>query len=166
MNLPILGNSNIFTHKAIISQGSNFTSTNTWQDFLLFGIPANHIIVGCKIVTLENFDAGTSNNVVVYVAEPNNLPSSGSPYVTNVNNCYGRGLLTVPSGSDDTYEYGSFRWFSFAAPGSNVNINLAQCLPQRTDAHDVMLRATVMGGPNISQVVGGVVEITTQYMAL
>jgi len=124
------------------------------------------MILCVKIVTLENFDAGTTNNVVVYVSEPSNLPVSGSPFVTNVNNCYGRGLLTVPLGSDDTYEYGSFRWFSLATPGSNININQALCLPQRTDAHDVMLRATVMGGPNISQVVGGVVEITTQYMAI
>jgi len=166
MNLPVLGHSTVYTHKVVLSQGTNFTSTNLFQDFLLFGIPANHIVLGVKIVTLENFDAGTTNNVTIYVGESNNLPLSGSPYVTNVNNLYGSGLLTVPSGSGDSYEYGSFRWFSLATPGSNTTINSALCLPQRLDAHDVIARVMVAGGPNISQVSGGVVEITTQYTAL
>lgn len=175
MLLPTITSGKIRTHTRTLVQDIpnsivHFTADAFHQDFVLFGLPANHMILGVKIVVIENFEPGLGNNLVLYVGEPNVFPvPDGSPsgnFVTNVADCYGVHTIKVPAGADATYQYGSFRWFSLSAPGSNVSS--ARCLPRRTDAHDVIARVVVSGNnsPRIDTISTGVVEITTQYIAI
>src|SRR5690606_38647770 len=119
---------------------------------------------------LSDFDAGQSNFAYLYVGQSSVFPTPNGTingnFVSNVNNCYGYHQLTVPSGSDETYQYGSFRWFSLSAPGGNVSD--AHCLPQRIDAHDVIARVVVQGNNSVrvNLITTGIVEITTQYVAI
>ena len=170
-NLSTIGNNKIWTYRRVLRQDTpnsviDFTSLGFYQDFTLFGLPANHMILGVKLVTLVSFDPGAGNTVKLYIGNPNVFPASPTvTYVTNVINAYGVSDLTIPSGSGDSYQYGSFRWFSLATPGSNSTISPAYCLPQRTDAHDLVARFVISGGASMSQILSGSVEITIQYGA-
>lgn len=166
--LPTIGYSQVYTHKKVLKQDipnsfTDFTAVAFFQDFTILGIPANHMILGVKMSILVNFDPGASNTATMYVGEASNFPAVPTPYVTDISKCYGVVDLVIPSGSDDSYEYGSFRWFRLSTPGSNSTISPAYCLPQRTDAHDVIARVVISGGHNVSQMLAGAIEITTQY---
>ena len=175
--LPELTTGKIWTHKRILQQDIpnnkvDFNINAYHQDFHLFGIPKGHYILGVKIVVLVNFDVGVGTGATLYVGNTDVFPTPGAGYlatfVSDVNDCYGVKALKIPSGSDDTYQYGSFRWFSFSSPGSSYTTSTAFCLPQRTDAHDVLARVVVEGSASasISQFITGAVEITTQYTAI
>lgn len=171
--LPKLGQGNIFTYRKLFQQDltnsiTNFTANALYQDFTLFGLPAQHIILGVKISILINFVVGSGNTMVCYVGNPNVFPAIPTPFVTNINDCYGYANLVVPPGSGDSYQYGSFRWFSLATPGSNTTINQALCLPKRMDAHDVVARVVVGGDPTyrVNMLTAGAVNIDIQYGAI
>jgi hypothetical protein len=143
-----------------------FTQYNSYKDIMLFGIPANHIIVGVKIVTLSSFSAGSldgnPNSVFVFVGDssafPINPTSTEQTLVNNLNNTYGMSNLTIPSGSGDSYQYGSFRWFTFSGPGtttypySRTSNQLGSpsstlgsyCVPTRLDARDITARFCIL----------------------
>jgi hypothetical protein len=119
--------------------------------------------------------------------------NAGDSLVLVVHNTYGMAGLTIPSGSGDSYEYGSFRWFTFSGPGgptyarnqltNNPTIG-SYCLPRRLDAHDVIARFCILSDTtntpanptllsvhddNMSfdyNVTAGDVEITVQYAAI
>jgi len=170
--LSKIGTGKVWTQKTILRQDipnsiTDFTNTAPYQDFMLFGIPANHMILGVKVTVLVNFDAANSNTAMLYVGNSSVFPANPtSTFVTNVHDCYGVGNLTIPSGSDATYEYGSFRWFTVSTPGSTNTISPAYCLPKRMDAHDIIARVVVTGGNNVSQMLAGMVDITVQYGAI
>lgn len=227
-----------------------------WKDVLLFGIPANHIVVGTKIVTLSSFSAGSldsiPNSVFAFVGDSSVLPAfsgefivqfqpdadtpststtvvfnpniyivipgshangyfvgdtavcrgqtriitayngttrvatinspwvgfvptiadivniygptntDGAILVNNLNNTYGMSNLTIPSGSGDSYQYGSFRWFTFSGPGTttypyNRTSNQlgtptstygSYCIPSRLDARDITARFCILDYTN------------------
>jgi hypothetical protein len=143
-----------------------FTQYNPYKDIMLFGIPANHIIVGVKIVTLTSFAAGnlggTPNSVFVFVGDSSVFPASPSStetvLVNNLNDTYGMSNLTIPTGSGDSYQYGSFRWFTFSGPGNTtypfnrVSNQLGSpsstygsyCIPKRLDARDIVARFCIL----------------------
>jgi hypothetical protein len=189
-----------------------YTTNYTYEDWTLLGIPANHIITGVKVVTLTGFEAGASefmvpNQVALYVGNPSTMvapfnqgthrmsdetdtyfTSDSDLLIGNVYDMYGMGVLTIPEGSGDSYEYGSFRWFTLSTPGSATYsrnqlpgnpTNGAHCLPKRLDAHDVIARFCLLGETNnlvhpiqvnalsfADNVTAGEVEITVQYMAI
>jgi hypothetical protein len=166
--LPNIGFGKVYTYKKLFRQDIpnsiiDFTANTTYQDFTIIGIPANHMIMAVKMKVLVNFDF-TGNTAIMYVAEQNVLQTPPvSAYVNSVPNCYGIANLTIPSGSDATYQYGSFRWFSLSTPGSNSTISSAYCLPRRTDAHDIIARVAVTGGTTVSSCLAGAIEVTVQY---
>jgi hypothetical protein len=146
-----------------------FTQYNPWCDITLFGIPANHIIVGVKIVTLASFAAGTlignpsyPNSVFVFIGDssvfPANPTSTEQTLVSNLNNTYGMSNLTIPNGNNDTYGYGSFRWFTLSGPGTTTypygrtsnqlgspsTTYGSYCLPTRLDARDITARFCIL----------------------
>lgn len=163
--LSKIGMSQVWTHRKILT-AADCTSSDKYQDYTVFGIPANYIVLGVKVTVLVNFNFATGNTATLYVGNSSVFPSSDT--VSSVNNCYGMGDLVVPSGSGDSYQYGSFRWFKMSSPGSCHTISDAFCLPQRTDAHDVIARIIVSGQPSraINLCSVGTVEITTQYGAI
>ncbi len=123
-----------------------------------------------KTTVLVNFNVGAGITATLYVGHAGVvMPSPVSPnYVTDINDCYGTANLTIPSGVDASYQYGSFRWFNFSSPGSTEAISQAYCLPSRTDAHDVIARVVVTqtGGVSVSSILAGAVEIAVQYGAI
>lgn len=164
---------------------------NSYKDIILFGLPANYLITGVKVATLTSFNAGLNNNVFVYVANSNviRVLDASPNLLTDVHKCYGMGVLTIPSGSGDSYEYGSFRWFSLSSPGASTYDRAsilpgnptagAYCQPQRFDAHDVIGRfcilsnsdtpATPILDTNLSfngSVTTGAVEISIVYTSI
>lgn len=168
----------------------SLTRFNSYKDILLFGIPANALILANKITTLSNFTAGDNNTVLVYVGNSNVFltPTIGSPnLLTNVHNTYGMASITIGSG-DQTYQYGSFRWFTISAPGTATfarnqlpgnPTSGSFCLPQRTDAHDIIARFAILGSLNSpatpafdtalsfnSNLTAGQIEIATQFIIL
>lgn len=168
-----------------------FTMYYSYRDIMLFGIPANHIITGVKVSVLSSFLAGSigsnPNSVWVYISNyrPLLLPLSyGQSLITDVTETYGMGNLTIPAGTGDAYEYGSFNWFTFSAPGSTTfarNPSYSSstlgsyCLPQRLDAHDIFARFCIIpygyspGSPSllnnvpINNLTDGSVELSVQY---
>ena len=171
--LSTIGAGKSWSHRRILQQDptnsiANFTSGAVYQDFTLFGLPAKHMIQAVKVTVLVNFQAPGLTSAVVYIGHPGVFPASPtSTFVTNIHDCYGYGNLQIPSGSGDSYEYGSFRWFTISSPGSTNTISPAYCLPKRTDAHDVVARVviTATGGHLINEFTAGAVEIATQYGA-
>ena len=168
---------NVWTHTKVLRQDipnshTDFTAAAVSQDFVLFGIPANHMVMAVKIAVLVDFDGGTGHTVFMHVGNSNLFPTVPSlisdSFVTNVHNCYGTGNLSIPTGNDSTYEYGSFRWFSLSSPGSDAAVSAAYCRPQRFDAHDIIARVGVGGnsGARINLITQGVVEVTVQYTAI
>lgn len=173
--LQTIGYNKTYTHRKVLWQDipnshTDFTSNQFYQDFVLLGIPKNHVVLGVKTTVLVNFNVGAGITAVMYVGHNGVVtPSPTSPnYVTNVNNCYGYANLTIPAGVDATYQYGSFRWFNFSSPGSTNAISTAYCLPQRTDAHDIIARIVVTqtSGVSVSSILAGAVDITVQYGAI
>ena len=174
-----------------------FQIWHSYKDVTLVGIPANHIITGVKVFTLASFTMDTTGySVWTYIGNSNLLltpVNAGDNLLTNVNSTYGMANLTIPSGNDDSYEYGSFRWFTFSAPGGptysrnqlpgNPTIG-SYCLPQRLDAHDVIARFCILSDTTSNpaspklldpiydnmvfnyNVKAGDVEITVQYTAI
>jgi hypothetical protein len=143
-----------------------FAQYYPWKDVLLFGIPANHVIIGTKIVTLSSFNAGnlggTPNSVFVFIGDsgvfPANPSSTETVLVTNLNSTYGMSNLTIPTGAGDSYEYGSFRWFTISGPGtatypygrtsnqlgSPATTYGSYCVPTRLDARDITARFCIL----------------------
>lgn len=184
----------VLTHKSIVQYTDLVASTPlSWIDILMLGIPANHMILAVKVTVLTNFVMGTNNKLMVYIGNSNVFPVPLSNLdsellVSNTDNCYGMAMITVPSGSDSSYEYGSFRWFTLSSPGTatfeqNALIGYpsfpgAKCLPQRFDAHDITARFVMLGSGNsvvtpqstpgllLSLGTDGVVEIAVQYCAI
>ena len=173
-----------------------FTSYHSYKDVMLMGLPANHNILGVKISTISSFVFDTAGySMWVYLGNSNvfTTPTNyGDALVNNLSKTYGMANLTIPSGSGDSYEYGSFRWFTFSAPGGptysrnplpgNPTIG-SYCLPQRLDAHDVVARFCILNDTTttpahpvlldpvtdnmaMSNATAGDVEITIQYTAL
>ena len=199
-NLQVIPGQKIWTHKKVVDV-SQFvtTTTHSYLDMLVCGIPANHIIVSIKVEVLTNFYAA-GNSVYVYVTEPDVLTApinntTSHPLLTGVSDTYGMALLTIPSGSGSSYEYGTFRWFSMSSPGTSTfakyglagnPTNGSLCIPKRFDAHDVMARFCIMVGTGmpgspvtayttiagtvtplaLSTVNTGQCEITVQYMSV
>jgi hypothetical protein len=171
--LSTIGSGKSWTHRRILQQDpgnsiADFTANAVYQDFILFGLPAKHMIQAVKATVLVNFSAPGLSSAVLYIGHPGVFPANPTvTFVTNVHDCYGYGNLLIPTGSDDSYEYGSFRWFTISSPGSTNTISPAYCLPQRTDAHDVIARVVITGINNvkINQFTAGAVEIATQYGA-
>ena len=144
-----------------------FQQWHSYSDIFLFGIPANHIIVGTKITTLTSFNAGTEvssgqpNRVFVVIGESNLFPvpiNGGDLICTSIHSTYGISNLTVPVGTDNTYEYGSFRWFTTSAPGTATYARNAlppgtvgsplttgsYCAPTRLEARDIIARFCIL----------------------
>jgi hypothetical protein len=183
-NINTLPSSQLWTHKTVITQDvtaslTPFNASVFYQDFMLFGMPANHLIVGVKIVTLVSFVAGANISTHVYLGTPVSLPASPQPGAVDTSNFFGQAnlspLLNSPSNPDSTYNYGSFRWFMVAAPGSVVNRtnrSNSKCLPVSFGAQDIVARFFVQNSdvnaavPTINQIGSGSVEITVQYMAI
>jgi hypothetical protein len=172
--LPTIGYGKTYTNRKVLWQDIpnthlDFTSSGFYQDFTLFSIPANHMIYGVKMSVLVNFDAGTDVTATMYVGNEHTILSSPtSPnYVSDVHDCFGVANLTIPSGIGATYGYGSFRWFNFSSPGSTSAISQAYCIPERTDAQNIIARVVVTqtGGISVSSIVAGAVEITAEYGA-
>ena len=167
--LQTIGYSKVYTHKKVLRQDLvnshvDFTASQVYQDFLVLGVPANHMILGVKMAVLINFNPGNFNSAIIYVGPSAIFPANPtSTFVTDETQCYGVINPVVGNGAGDSYEYGSFRWFTLSSPGSNSSISPAYCLPLRTDAHDVLARIVVSGGHNVSQITAGTIEITTQY---
>jgi len=175
--LPTIAGGKIWTHSVVLRQDKFNSYTDFWafdyhQDFLLLGLPANHMIVGVKVSVLISFLAGSGVTAMLYVGNSENFPVTywtyGATFVTNVHDCSGIGLLTIPSGTDPTYQYGSSKWFTLSSPGSSDNISQAYCIPKKFSAHDVFARV-VMQGDNtakINTITQGMVEIKIQYVAI
>jgi hypothetical protein len=171
--LQTIGNGNVWSYRRIFQQDpansiADFTANAVYQDFTLFGLPANHMITGVKVTVLVNFVATALTSALLYIGHPGVFPASPtSTFVTNVHDCYGYGNILIPPGSDATYEYGSFRWFKFSSPGSTNTISPAYCLPKRTDAHDVVARfvITSSGSTKINQFTAGALDVAIQYGA-
>jgi hypothetical protein len=197
---------NYWTHKTIVNyqqlQSDNPPYLN-YKDIILVGIPANHMITGVKIVTLSSFTAGelsgvpntvwvlvgNSNIMLTPVSDGNSLIAPALPSTSDMTKLYGMGNLTIPAGSGDSYESGSYRWFTTSAPGATTfsrfpvsgysTFQGAYCLPQRFDAHDVIARFCICDTtdpPSRPQyetewsfnanVTTGDAEITVQYTAI
>lgn len=172
--LQTIGYNKVYTHRKVLwndipNSHLDFTASQFYQDFTLLSIPKGHMVLGVKTTVLVNFNVGAGITATLYVGHPGVVtPSPTSPnYVTNVHDCYGYANLTIPAGVDATYQYGSFRWFNFSSPGSTETISQAYCLPQRTDAHDVIARVVVTqtSGVSVASILAGAVEIAVQYGA-
>jgi hypothetical protein len=158
-------------------------------DVPLFGIPANHVITGVQINTISSFVLNNlpGYSLWVYVGNSNILTTptnDNDGLISDVTKTYGMCNVTIPAGSGDAYEYGSFYWFSFSGPGgptysrnSMYGTLGSYCLPQRLDAHDVIARfcilsdagtpaAPVQTGYPLSTLMAGDVEIAVQYTAI
>lgn len=185
MNISTIPTNQIWTHKQVLTQDvanglTPFNSSSFYQDFTVVGLPANHMIVGVKIVTLVSFVAGSDVDTHVYLGASSTVgtPNTGAGTLNvTTANLFGHlslaPLLNSPSSPDSSYSYGSFRWFMVAAPGSVVNrsgYSDSKCLPVTFSAHDIVARFTVTnsGGsvPAINQITSGSVEITIQYSAI
>ena len=136
------------------------------------GIPTG-VFVGPEDLPVNFSDLNFNDDD--FVVTNVNITTDVTHLITNVNDCYGMNLLTIPGGSGDSYEYGSFRWFSISAPGGATFIrnNLpgnptpgAYCLPKRFDAHDVMARFVLMNPSNASTVVVPLVDSTVELSTL
>ena len=176
-----------------------FTRYNSYKDIFLFGLPANHIIVSTKLTTLVTFNAGmldtNQNSVYAFIGDGAMFPvpiNAHDTLVTSIHGTYGVSNLTIPTGSDATYEYGTFRWFTVSAPGDVTYARNplpgnpttgAYCVPSRIDARDLFCRFCILDvndntylasdvpGLNLnwnfnSNVTSGVVELAVQYMAI
>lgn len=176
-----------------------FTRYNSYRDIFLFGIPANHIIVSTKLTTLISFNAGMlmsdQNSVYVFIGDGDMFPTPINAHdtlVTSIYGTYGVSNLTIPTGSGDSYEYGTFRWFTVSAPGDVTYARNplpgnpttgSYCVPHRLDARDLFCRFCIFDvtdnsylssnvpGMNLnwnfnSNVTSGTVEIAVQYMVV
>lgn len=171
--LTTIGAGKSWSHVRLLQQDptnsiEHFTDNATYQDFTILGIPAGHIVTGVKVTVLVNFVATNLSTAVIYIGHPGVFPASPTTnYVTNVSECYGYANMVIPSGSGDSYQYGSFRWFSFSSPGSTDTISPAYCLPQRLDAHDIQARVVVTGtGVKVQHFTAGALEINVEYGAI
>jgi hypothetical protein len=136
----------------------NFNANAVFQDFVLFGLPANHIILNVQIEVETNFVLGENNTVTMYVGDSNVFTNPEEPVGnSNINKCYCSQLLSLPSntipGTSDT--------FTFSAPGTPTIISEAFCVPQRFDAFDIIAR--VVSNVNINLITQGEVHINVQY---
>lgn len=165
------GSTNTFTvtNPWVLDETSvvSLTEYNSFTDIFIVGIPANHIIVDTKITTLTTFNAGldssgNQNRVFVVIGDSSILPATPTTEETvicsNINGSYGIGNLTIPVGTDETYDYGSFRWFTTSAPGTSTYARNAlppgtisspttvgsYCVPTRLDARDITARFCIL----------------------
>ena len=138
----------------------------------IVGIPTG-VYVGPEDLPVDVSDL--NYNDCDFVVENVNITTNITHLISNINNCYGTNMLTIPVGSGDSYEYGSFRWFSLSAPGGATFIrnNLpgnptpgAYCYPQRLDAHDVMARFVLMNPSNASTVAVPLVDLSVPLSTL
>jgi len=156
---------NIWTHRSIVKYTDLQTGvpdTASYRDVFLFGLPANHIVLAVKIMTLTSFYVGDGPDhqaLCVYVGNTRNFdtPSGQGDMLlteTTPNNTYGMANVTVPSGGTDYYQYGSLLWFTISAPGQATYSRGSggyygtgwgsRCVPQRLDAHDVIARFAIL----------------------
>jgi hypothetical protein len=174
-----------------------FQRYSSYKDIGLFALPTNHMITSVKITTLVSYNAGLhfgqQNNVYVFIGDTFPTPiNHGDTVVTSIHGTYGVSNLTVPTGSDETYEYGSFRWFTVSSPGAatyarnllsgNTNTG-SYCIPTRVDGPQLYARFCIFDYtdnsyltsdvPKLntnwnfnSNVTSGVAEIAIQYMAI
>jgi hypothetical protein len=165
----------------------SLTQYSSFKDIFLFGLPANHIIVSTKISTLTSFSAGVDvtssypNRVFVVLGEEDlfPLPEQAEDIIcTSINSTYGIANLTIPAGVGDTYQYGSFLWFTTSAPGtatyarnalppgtisSPLTIG-AYCVPTRLDAHDIIARFCILDwGDNSDQLAQNILKLETEW---